>query len=78
MHSLSKAGCKLLRWGDSKVKVWSLDLGLHTGKEGTGNNAISLRMELGWLYLVSKWYSRLGFMNQRKVLLSASGFYLSH
>jgi hypothetical protein len=57
------AGCKLLPWGYRKAKAWSLDLGLHIVKEVTSNTAVFLRMELGWPYLVSKWYYRLGFMN---------------
>lgn len=49
--------------GYSKAKVWSLDPDLHIVKEVAGNTVLFLRMKLGWPYLVSKWYSRLGFMN---------------
>lgn len=61
--SLSMAGCKLLPWGYSKATVWSLDLDLCIVKEVAGNTVLFLRMKLGRPYLVSKWYSRLGFKN---------------
>lgn len=59
------AGCKLLPWGYIKAKVWNSDLDLHIVKKKkvAGNAVLFLRMKLGWPYLVSKWYSRLGFMN---------------
>lgn len=56
-------GTSCFPWGYSKAKVWSLDPDLHIVKEVAGNTVLFLRMKLGWPYLVSKWYSRLGFMN---------------
>lgn len=49
--------------GYSKATVWSLDLDLRIVKEVAGNTVLYLRMKLGRPYLVSKWYSRLGFKN---------------